>query len=101
MHDQQISPQTFCEIDCRSFAIAFWVLVSSAHEDFLKPSVVEIRLRLWGHRDADVIHIGLAEHRVQGVRAAAAPTPDTDARRINEGTSPSQLLHTSRLFFRR
>jgi len=67
VYDQQVSLQALGEVDWSRPAVAFRVHLGSLHIDFLEPRIVEVRLRLGRNGDSDVIDIGLAEHRVEGV----------------------------------
>ena len=65
--------EAFGEVDRSGLLVAFGVRLARLHVDLLKPCVVEVRLRLGRHGDAELVNVGAAEHGVEGVGAAAAP----------------------------
>ena len=44
--DQQVSPQTFGEVDRRGPAVSVRIRLGGLHVDLLEPRIVELRLRL-------------------------------------------------------
>ena len=97
MKDQQVSLEAFGKIDGRGLLVSVRIRLPCLHVDFLEPRIVEMRLRFGRHGDPHVIDIGLAEHRVESVRATAAPTPDADPGQVDVRPGAAQFLQTRRL----
>ena len=82
--EQEIALEAFGIGDWRTFAVAFGVVLRGVHVAFLIDGVVESLVGNEGYGYAGVEHVGIAEHAVEGLAAAAAPSCNADAAEVDE-----------------
>ena len=82
--EQEIALEAFGIGDWRTFAVAFGVVLWGVHVAFLIDGVVESLVGNEGYGYAGVEHVGIAEHAVEGLAAAAAPSCHADAAEVDE-----------------
>src|SRR5678815_4452925 len=84
MHDQQIALQLARKRDRRALLPFLRMVIRQSAVSLLVNRVVV--MKIWNRRDSHSrrINVAVTEHRIERRRAAATPTPDPDARRIDE-----------------
>src|ERR1044071_3872996 len=84
VHDQQIALQLARKRDRRALFIFLRMVLWQPAVSLLVNRVVVMNVRHGRDGYASCINIGIAEHRIECRRTAAAPTPDRDPSRIDE-----------------
>ena len=97
VNDQEVSLQALGKVDGGRPTVSIRIRLAGLHVDLLEPRIVEMGLRLGRDGDPHVIDIGLAEHRVERVRATAAPAPDAHPGQVDVRTGAGELFQARRL----
>src|SRR5262245_26253134 len=84
MHDQQIALQSARERDRRALFPFLRMIFRQTTVSLLVDRVVVMKVGHGRYRESGRINVRIAKHRIECRRAAAAPTPDSDTRRIDE-----------------
>src|SRR5215471_14736398 len=101
VNDQQVSGESFGEVDGRAIVIALHVLLRQAHVALLIDGVVMAFVGDRSDSDAGLVESGRAKHEIEGVRSPTAPTPDGEPRHVDIAVFFAQFPDGVRLLCRR
>lgn len=99
MYQEQISFQSGCVCDRRTFSVTFRIVLWRVHIPFLVDRVVGALVGNESDSDTRVEDVRITEHGVQRLTSTAAPSGNADTIRIDKRITACHILDASCLVF--